>query len=137
MLVVTTTRKDVMPLEQLVQLPEFNRLNQKQQTWIVFYVGRGIATGTYNALTATMFAYNPSKHVEVRAHQLLAKRRIRAVLDLHFRHTELDKILSDLRLAVNKSLRTKAGLSPEISSALLAFESYVATQVTENNLVPA
>ena len=119
-------RKCFMPLEELLVTPEFLKLSRAQRVFVMRYVRVGLATGTYDAVAATKIAYpRATKNANIRSYQLQAGKKIRTVLDLHFRRGELEILLSDLKRLVKKSTKQGLGLTPQIARVLVTFEKFV------------
>jgi|SRR5579863_935322 len=90
-------------------LPAIQRLSEPQRIFLVRYVGRGAATGSYDALDAVALAYpriaHSSKRVKALAYQLLHRTKIKKLLALHFGQSNLDLTLADVRRLVKRALR--------------------------------
>ena len=124
-----TCRDKFMRLDEVAALPEFAKLNPSQRKFVIDHVGAGLVSGTYDAVSAVRFAYGQEiKNPQIRAHQILNNRHVRRVLNLHFRRSDLEILLSDLKRAAQKSARLGVGLTPETTKALHAFEEYVARE---------
>jgi hypothetical protein len=117
--------KSRLSLEEVMASDEFKKLNPGQRKFVGHYIRRGLETGTYDEVSAVMFAYSPKAHVNIRAGQCLRNRHIRKVLDLHFRRSPLEAILADLRKAARQSVKLKMGLTPATSKVLQAFARHV------------
>ena len=124
-----THREDFISLEAVVITPEFSKLNPSQRRFVVRYIDQGTVNGTYDAVDAVRHAYGMNtKYVEIRAYQILRNRTVKKVLDIHFRRSGLDSILSDLRRAAKQSVKLKLGLTPATVKALTAFAAFVAAK---------
>jgi hypothetical protein len=121
-------RSQYLNLPSLTETPEFLKLSPLQRRFVVFYAAHGLETGEYNALLAVRDAIGESKpNLQVRASQLLNNSRVRRVLDLHFKRSELQVLLDSIPRAAKKS--NKLGLlSPAVGKALIAFEKFVQEQ---------
>lgn len=120
-----TYRPDSLPLQAILETPAFLKLNAKHRTFVVAYIDGAAETGQYDAVGAIKHTYGAAtKNPELRAYQILRNRKIAAVLDIHFRRSELDTLLADLKRAAKKSLKLKL-LTPAAVRALKAFEKYV------------
>jgi hypothetical protein len=134
MLIETKThRENFMRLDEVAALPEFAKLNPSQRRFVIDYIGAGLVSGTYDAVEAVKWAYgHEMKNAKIRAHQILNNKQVRHVLNMHFRRSEIEIILSDLQRAAKKSVRLGVGLTPETAKALIAFEQYVSREKTAN-----
>jgi len=112
-------------IAELMNTPEFRILTGQQQAFLARYI-----VGGYNAIEACKFAYagKSTKNAELRAYQLLGNKRLRAVLDLHFRRSAMESLLEDLHIAIKKSLRRDRGLSPDTTKAIEFFEQHAAVE---------
>lgn len=130
MLIVSHLNRTNFLSPQAVTLtPEYQALNGSQKVFTLHYITFGYESGVYDALKAAALAYG-SKHktpIKIRAYQLLAHRRIRRVLDLHFHRSELEVLLADLQRVVKKSEKVGA-FTPQVAKALVAFTKYVAAK---------
>lgn len=120
-------REQYISPELLARTTEFQKLNPAQQRFVLHYVAKGFALGTYDAVAAVEFAYHPKKNIQIRAHQIMTNRHVRHVLDLHFNRSELDVLLIDLQRAVKKSGKIGT-LTPQVAKALVAFTECVAKE---------
>ncbi len=86
---------------------EFMALTERQQVWVLKYLADGMTTGRYDAAAATMAAYNPKdmKTAAVMGWQMLNRRHVKKVLDLHFKISPMGSLLIALEKAIHKSLR--------------------------------
>ena len=76
-----------------------------------------------------MFAYKTSvKTATIFSYELMGNRRIKRVLDLHFRRTEFESILEDLgravRLSIERDMKRGGTLSVATVDALKFYEKY-------------
>jgi hypothetical protein len=119
---------DYMNVQLLVETDAFKKLSPLARRFVVDYVAMGLDSGTYDAVAATRFALGQNKpNIQVRAHQMMSNQRIRHVLDLHFRRSELEVLLSAIQRAAKKS--DKLGLLyPAVAKALIVFAKYVDTK---------
>jgi len=113
-----------MSLAELKSRAEWQILTDKQKFFVQSYIASGIDTGTYDAQFAVQSAYDTSgKTAVILSYELLANRKIKQVLDLHFGHTEMDSLLADLAKAIKQSLR-KNGLTDATTTAIKFFEKH-------------
>jgi hypothetical protein len=127
-------RQDCLSLEAVITTPEFLALNPAMRKFVVRYIDQGLADGTYDAVAALKHAYGSHiKRVDIRAYQILRNKKVKKVLDIHFRRSGLESILADLKRAARKSVKLKLGLTPETVKALAAFEAFVAAKGTPLN----
>jgi hypothetical protein len=119
----TVTEQSPMKLEEIIKTREFAVLTAKQKTFISQLIATGLASGRYNGTAAAAFSYT-TKFPSVMACQLLKQRKIKRVMDLHFRRSNLDSILDDLKTAARKSARAGT-LNSRTVKLLAAFERYV------------
>jgi hypothetical protein len=121
-------------LADLLRLPDFQTLTDKQQLFVALYISSGHHTGTYNAADAAARVYRTkdTKSAAALGAELLGQRKIRTVLDLHFGRDALAGLLVDLQRAVKRGLRRGnkkfVVITPEVASALLIFEAYVSAE---------
>jgi hypothetical protein len=121
-----TPRQDCLALTATIMTPEYLALNLRQKTFVVHYVDSGLSDGVYDAVAALRIAYGPDiKRADIRAYQILRNKKVKKVLDLHFRRSGLESILVDLKRAARQSVRLKLGLTPATVKALAAFEAYI------------
>ena len=116
-------------LADLMQRHEWVVLTSKQKVWASKYLSSGILTGTYDALGAAMAAYRTTpKNAVIISCQLMGNRRIKRVLDLHFRRSELDSIMDDLsratRLSIARDLKKGGSLSVATIKAVQILRNY-------------
>ena len=105
-------------LDELI--PALQELNRSQQLFLARYISNGTVTGTYDAEEACRLAYpkcTSDKAIQVRACQLLAKPTIRRVLDLHFRRSEAESLLIEVRRLLKRALRRNAD-RPKLLNAI-------------------
>lgn len=118
-----------LPLGAVILSEEYKKLNLAQGRFVVSYIDQAVATGVYDAVDSIRRAYGQSiKTPELRAYQILRNKKVKKVLDLHFRRSELDSILSELQRAARKSAKMKGGLTPATKKALEAFAAFVARE---------
>jgi hypothetical protein len=118
-------------IADLMRLPAFAELTDKQAAFVAVYVASGSLGGKYDATAAAQRVYqtkNPASAAALGS-ELLGQAKIRRVLDAHFGRNALDAILADLQRAVKRSLRRGnkkyAMLTPELARALELFEAYI------------
>ena len=93
-----------LSLEEIQQRPEWDVLKPKQRMFVISYIRSGLDTGRYDAEFAVRSAYEMcEKSVAVMACQLLANKKIRAILDLHFGRSDRDKFLAELQETIRKA----------------------------------
>lgn len=118
-------------IAELMRLPAFALLTDKQQAFCALYVSSGFLHGAYDAAdaAATVYRTKDARSAAALGAELLGQRKIRTVLDAHFGRSALDAILDDLQKAVKRSLRRGNRkfivLTPELGRALQIFEQYV------------
>jgi hypothetical protein len=121
-------------IAELMRLPDFALLTDKQQSFCALYVSSGFLTGAYDAADAAARIYKTkdARSAAALGAELLGQRKIRTVLDAHFGRSALDSILSDFQKAVKRSLRRGNRkfivLTPELGRALELFEQYISTK---------
>ena len=118
-----------LPLAELMQMREFQILTPKQRSWVSKYVTSGSVTGFYDPVAATADVYRTTpKTAVIYSYELLGNRRIKRVLDLHFRRTELDSLMDDLgraaRLSIARDLKHGGSLSIATIKAVQLLKSH-------------
>jgi len=111
------SRTPRLSISQVMALPEYLQLTMKQRCFVMKWIGSGDATLAASLSYAT-------KHAAILGAELLRQTKIRRVLDLWARRSDLDQILDNLRRASKKAAR-KRELTPEVEKALLAFAELV------------
>jgi hypothetical protein len=111
-------------MAELMATPEFCALTEKQKGFCARYCSVGIQTGRYSATEAAAVTY-ATKHPQNLGAGLLRQRKIRKVLDIHFRTSPLDAILINLETCARRSAKLGMGLSSKCKRALLAFHAHV------------
>src|ERR1700674_1226889 len=95
-----TYRPDSIGLQAVMLTPEYTALNSNQKRFVTHYIDGAVMNGVYDATAAIRHAYgSATKNADLRAYQILRNRKVKKVLDLHFRRSELDSILSGLQRA--------------------------------------
>jgi hypothetical protein len=118
-------------IADLLRLPEFALLTDKQAAFTALYVSSGFLTGKYDAADAAARVYKTKdeKSAAALGAELLGQRKIRTVLDAHFGRNALDALLTDLQKAIKRGLRKGNKkfqvITPEVAQALLLFEKYI------------
>jgi len=133
----STTR---LPLADLFVLSEWQTLSGKQQVFLSRYISSGMNTGTYDSLAAVQFAYGVSvKNAPGLASRLLAHKKIRRILALHFgqtAHDDFESILPMLAKAIKRSIKAdlKAGgaISPSTVETLKLYERHAGSLQVED-----
>jgi hypothetical protein len=121
-----------MSLAEIATHTEWQALTTKERMFLSSYLQSGIDTGAYDAQFAAQSAYNTSdKNAVILSYELLAKRKIRRVLDLHFGRTETDSLQADLVKAISKSLRKDptAPLSETLRAAIKLYEKQSGVEI--------
>ena len=117
-----------LTLDELKELPEYQRLTQKQQLFVATYCEGGLANGCYNAPQATLTAYQ-CKSLEVArimSYSLLANIRIVSVLNRHFNATPTEEFLLMLDRAIRNKNLTIAQLSAlQLKCKILGLETKI------------
>jgi hypothetical protein len=121
----TKIERPRMSVIEIMRTPEFQTLSEKQSIFVARYISGGFLTGRYDATDAAATAYRTKNPVVLGA-ELIGQSKIKRVLDLHFRRSGLESILTDLRRAAKKS--AKRGITSETVRALAAFDKYVAKE---------
>lgn len=115
-------------LADLMCTPEFQTLTAKAQVFCAAYIASGMTTGRYDHIAAASVAYKTSR-ADVVGAEMLGNRKIKAVLDIHFKRSGFDSTLVDLRSLLKRARRRNSDLArlvPELQRALIAFEKYTA-----------
>ncbi len=123
-----------MLLAEMATHAEWQVLTAKQRMFLSSYIQSGIDTGVYDAPFAVQSAYNTSdKNAVILSYELLANRKVRRVLDLHFGRTETDSLQADLVKAISKSLRKDptAPLSETLRTAIKLYEKKSGIEILE------
>jgi hypothetical protein len=96
-----------LPLESL--LPAIARLKTEQ---LRLFVIRYLESNCTDLVGATKSAYpkcaaakNPARRLQIRGRQLLARRSVRKILDLHFNRSPFESTLDEVRVLLARSLR--------------------------------
>ena len=115
-------------LADLIQRREFQCLTPKQRSFISRYISSGLLTGVYDASAATAAVYKTTpKNAVVMSYEILGNRKIKAVIDLHFRRSEFDSIMDDLaratRISMARDLK-QGGLSIATVKAIQLLKSH-------------
>jgi hypothetical protein len=123
----------LMPLEEIAQHPEWCLLSDKQRMFCISFIESGLSTGFYDAETAARMAYDVKSYgpsARVLGNQLLTHIKIKKIIDLHFGRTPdpLNEILSDLRKAIRKSLKTGT-ISVATQKAIEFYEKHAGMSV--------
>jgi hypothetical protein len=121
-----------MLLAEIATHAEWQVLTAKQRMFLSSYIQSGIDTGVYDAQFAVQSAYNTSdKNAVILSYELLANRKVRRVLDLHFGRTETDSLQADLVKAISKSLRKDptAPLSETLRAAIKLYENQSSVKI--------
>jgi hypothetical protein len=100
-----------LSLEELAERREWQVLSERQRMFVIAYITSGIEQGFYDAETAARMAYDVKSHgsgAKRLGCQLVGHKKVKAILDLHFgtKPDPLESILSDLRKAIRKSLKS-------------------------------
>jgi hypothetical protein len=116
--------KKRLTFEELEQTQEYQRLTPKQKMFVATYVAGGLATGNYDAVSATMTAYK-CKSLEVArimSYSVVANIRIVAVLNRHFAKEPIEEFLTMLDRAINNKKLTPSQLGAlQLRCAVLGF----------------
>jgi hypothetical protein len=121
-----------LSLAELATHPQWFVLTAKQRMFLNSYIQSGLDTGVYDAEFAVRSSYNvDEKNVKILSYELLAKSKIRQVLNLHFGRTELDAVLADLAKIIKTALRkeSKTGLSGTTLAAIKFYEKQSGTKI--------
>jgi len=118
-----TTGEARVRLAELMRTPEFQCLTLKQQVFTAKLVALGLTTGNYDHVAAAAFAYE-TKNPAILGRELMGQTRIKRLLAIHFRKSELESILADLQRAAKKAAR-KRELTPAVEKALLQFSEFI------------
>lgn len=116
-------------LADLIQRREFQCLTSKQQAFLSRYISSGLLTGCYDATAAVASVYRTTpKNAVVMSYEILGNRKIKAVMDLHFRRSELDSIMDDLgraaRLSIARDLKNGGSLTIATIKAIQLLKSH-------------
>jgi hypothetical protein len=121
-------------IADLMRLPDFAELTDKQQAFCALYVSSGFLTGKYDAgeAAAKVYRTKDAKSAAALGAELLGQSKIRRLLDAHFGKSALDSMLSDLQKAVKRSVRRGSKkfvmITPEVAQALLLFDKYTSAK---------
>ncbi len=96
-----------LTLDQIKSTQEYAVLTGKQQLFCETYCASGIATGTYDPISATLTAYAcaSKENARVMSYSLMSNIRIIAVLNRHFNREPIEEFLIQIDRAIqNKKL---------------------------------
>lgn len=101
-----------LPLAELEKTQEYQRLTQKQKLFVATYCESGLTTGTYDAIQATLTAYQckSAEVARIMSYSLLANIRIVAALNRHFNTSPIEEFLVMLDRAISNKKLTMAQL---------------------------
>jgi hypothetical protein len=101
-----------MPMKELAQTPDYQRLTNKQKLFVMTYVQAGIDCGEYDEIGACLTAYKcKSREIaRIMSYALMANIRIIAVLNLHFGATPTEQFLEEIDRAIRNKKLTQAQL---------------------------
>jgi hypothetical protein len=119
------TRGRVLTLKQVVRLPEFQQLSERQQTFVARYLAGASVTGRYDAADAALAAYKVApSNAHIMGWEILGGKRVKRVIDLAFGRSPMDRLLEDLHVMIKRSLRRDArngGLANEHTTEAIRF----------------
>lgn len=113
-----------LTLPELEETLEYQKLTPKQRLFVATYCAGGLADGKYDAVAATMTAYQ-CKSIEVArimSYSMLQNIRIIAVLNRHFQTEPIEDFLVQLDHAINNKRLTVAQVTAlKIKCEILGF----------------
>jgi hypothetical protein len=114
-------------LAAILNTPEFAVLTEKQQIFVARYISGGLVFNRYDAADAAAAAYR-TPNAAVLGAELLGQKKIKRVLDLHFRRSEFEVLLADLRRLLKRSERrgsNTSSLVPDLQRVLELLERHI------------
>jgi len=108
-------------LSELMSMPCWLALTNQQGSFLGSYISVGRSTGKYDAVRAAKLNYRcrDSKGAQIRAAQLLNSSAVRLVLDAHYRRSETDAGILEVKRLLKQSLK----LWKRATAALEAIEA--------------
>ncbi len=99
-----------LPLAELEQTREYQRLTQKQKLFVATYCTGGLDTGTYDAIAATQTAYvcKNADVARIMSYALMENIRIIAALNRHFAAEPIEEFLQLVDRAIHNKNVTQA-----------------------------
>jgi len=101
-----------LPLAELQNTQEYQRLTQKQKLFVATYCEGGMVDGNYDPVAATQTAYacKTLEIARVMSYALMSNIRVVAVLNRHFNAEPIEEFLVLLDRAINNKHLTLAQL---------------------------
>ena len=101
-----------LPLVELEQTQEYQRLTQKQRLFVATYCEGGLTDGNYDAVAAVKMAYQckSAEVARIMSYSLMQNIRIIAVLNRHFNADPIEGFLVALDRAIANKHLTQAQL---------------------------
>jgi len=98
------TESPRVPLATIQATAAWGLLSPKQATFCAKYIQSGVDSGVYDLRSAMKAAYNASSERNLRCltYEVLANRRVRDVLALHFNQSPRDLFLADLEKSIDR-----------------------------------
>src|ERR1700676_754803 len=102
---MSTEPRKRMSVDDLRLTPEFQRLTQKQQLFVVTYCAGGLLDGNYDPIEATRTAYQckSAEVARIMSYSVVANIKIVAVLNRHFNTEPIEEFL----VLVDRAIRNK------------------------------
>jgi hypothetical protein len=121
-------------ISDVLRLPEFAQLTERQQIFLARYLSGGAVNGTFDPADAALTAYKVApENATVMAYEILGSKRVKRVLDLAFGRDPMDRLLEDLHVMIKRSLRRDArngGLAnPDTTRAIEFFEKHAGRKI--------
>jgi hypothetical protein len=106
---MSETEKPRVPLAEIRTTAAWGALTAKQAIFCERYIQSGADRGVYDVQVAMKAAYNTSseRNLTCLTYEVLANRRVRDVLAIHFNQSARDLFLADLE----KSIRREKGMT--------------------------
>jgi len=120
-----------LPIEELEKTQEFQKLTPKQQLFVRGYVESGRLHGGYDAVFATLGAYEckSPEIARIMSYTLMQNIRIVAVLSRHFGTTPVEEFLLTLDRAIhNKNISLAQVEALRMKCSILGYENRLPTR---------
>jgi hypothetical protein len=122
---MTTETHLRLKLWDVLSVPEFAQLTERQQIFLARYLSGGAVNGTFDPADAAKTGYRVApENAAVLAYEVLGGKRVKRILDLAFGRSPMDRLLEDLHTVIKRSLRRDArngGLANADTTAALNF----------------
>jgi hypothetical protein len=118
-------------LVELERTAEYQKLTQKQQLFVATYCQGGLVDGRYDAVSATLLAYNckSPEVARIMSYTLMQNIRIIAALNRHFGTTPIEAFLQTLERAIhNKNISLAQIEALRMKCNILGYENRLPTR---------